>query len=747
MSGWWSSWWSQANHHLGQPPPEKKKAAPRPSARRPNAEPGQRSEHFSKAWAAGARFVEGGPLIVRSAPAPWRRPRGILPDRLTNTWEVAAAFVEARPVSERPPASVTELRPNERISYTADDDDDDFDDDFTPPRSVEPVEPHRIATPRRLRPVPDVVESEVWSFINDDCIDPFSVLINCRRDPEYARRITLGMAAGELRMTDPDTSALVLGPPQGGIGKSAACIIPAILTWLGPCVSVSTKSDVFVASSWVRRRQGEVWSISFDGSPKLPGTRELRWTPISDDWDACFQRSEWMVNASVMASDTRNKFWTTQAADLLAPMLFYAGITGRDMRWLITALGRLDLEGTFVPMIKDLNDRGYEIAATALEGIIYLDQKTRGSIVATASVILRPFRMSGALDLSEDPNFSMAEFARGDPEGGSLLLTENRLVNYTMIDGATMRPKKRRWRRQDYYRSRADSVYIVVSEENMGLCAPLIQGFMADVQRAIYAEHRRNELAGNPRNQPVLWALDELASCPLPVHKMLRDCGSQGLQIVAGLQSLTQGEKLGPEGKDLVSLFGSVIALPGIRDVPTLEILSKLIGNFDQEVWGGSFDKDDNWQASQSWQNRPRLAPDDIYRGNPNDPDAGLVIFRNTWTWLSMQAYFRTWPWPVLMLKDIELFMTGDPDVVVQGLPMPQLMRNGRAGHLAALSPTLPEKYLIWQRAYVNYLNEWHAKVETAHEEALLENASRDEMTAEAAFKIHFPTRDQDDDE
>ena len=72
---------------------------------------------------------------------------------------------------------------------------------------------------------------------------------------------------------------------------------------------------------------------------------------------------------------------------------------------------------------------------------------------------------------------------------------------------------------------------------------------------------------------PVLWAIDELASCPVPLPTILRDAGSHGLLILGALQDLQQTTaKWGEEGKSLPTLFGNVVVTRGIRDVPTLEI-------------------------------------------------------------------------------------------------------------------------------------------------------------------------------
>lgn len=570
------------------------------------------------------------------------------------------------------------------------------------------------------------MQSPFWQYLLE-CTDPLSMIVGAKRAEGMSHRIMVGGAAGELKLTAPDTSVLVLGPPRS-TGKTAGVIVPAILTARGPVVSVSTKPDVFVATSLHRRRQGQVWSFCPDGSPPLPGTRQLRWSPIGGDWGACLNRSTWMVQAANMSKDARtnSNFWESRASDLLAVMLFYAGQRGRSMEWLVQAIAAMRLQDDFLPIVEDLGSMGHSMPSGILRGIIMGGDRTRADIFATASVVLRPFLLPAALEMTKDPNFDLVQFVAGLPDTKSQLIEEHPINADSVVDGKFVEKPWDDWIKQDgaYY-----TVYISTSEENMSLVAPLIVGFLGDIKRQVYAQHRADELAGVPRRPPVLWAIDELASCPIPdLAVTLRDSGSSGLLILGALQSLTQTAKWGDEGKALQTLFNNVMVLPGIRDRETLELLSMLVGEFDREVWGGSWSRGAHngreWQASQSWQRMPRLAPDDIYRGNPHDPDAALVFAKNGWQWITVQLFFRTGIWPVLLLTSCE-FAKRHPDIAVQGLPFPDLARGNNFTYLQRISPQFANRFAKVRENYLWNIAQWHEVLAVAHAEATHEDELR----------------------
>lgn len=561
--------------------------------------------------------------------------------------------------------------------------------------------------PSTMRPDPlaNVMQSPFWQQVLDSQ-DGLSRMIEMKQWPGNSHRLILGAQVDDLAQTAPDTSVLILGPPRS-VGKTAGLMIPIVLTARGPVVAVSTKPDLYVASALHRRRSGRILCYAPDGSPPLPGSEEVRWSPISDDWGVCLARSTWMAQASNMSkgSESSGKFWESRAATLLAVTLFYAGISGKDMEWVVEVISNYDLAGDFKPIHTDLIARGHAMPAKLLSGIVKGSDRTRADIFASCGVILSPYFLPGSLRTTKGANFDAEAFVKGQPD------ERNHLIRDSPMNGDTLHMANgRQWTEQlpwdNWIRQFGvyDTVYISCSEENMSLTAPLIIGFLGDIRRQVLKQHREDELAAlTERRPPVLWVLDELAACPIPdLSKILADAGSQNLIVCAALQTLGQTSRWGEEGKSLQTLFNNVLVLPGCREKDVNDLWSTLVGDFDQEVWQGSWSgtgKDKEWNASQSWQRRRRLEPSDIYSGNPNDRDAALVFHSHTWQWATLQIYFRTGLWPV-MLKASATFACRVPEIVNQGLPYPDLARRGDYSHLAAIHPELAKEFYREQLMY-----------------------------------------------
>jgi hypothetical protein len=347
--------------------------------------------------------------------------------------------------------------------------------------------------------------------------------------------------------------------------------------------------------------------------------------------------------------------------------------------------------------------------------------------------VLRPYLLTGAIETTNDPNFDPAKFVVGVPDGKNVLIesVSDPQVGYVLDDGdgSNQTVVTEPWHTWVMQRGRYDTIYISASEENMSLVAPLIVGFLGDIQRAIYAQSRIDSLAGAERRAPVLWAIDELASVPIPnLPTLLRDAGSQGLLVLGALQSLTQTAKWGDEGKALQTLFNNLVVLPGIRDRETLELLSLLVGDFDREVWTGGYSRGHNntkeWNDAKHYDRIKRLPPDDIYRGHPYDKDAALVFSRKGWMWVTLQLYYRTTAWPLMIWASAD-FARRIPDLAVKGLPWPDLARGGDLRYLEQFDPRLARKFVRTRDAYHRNLEHWRDTLATAHGEALAEEAWR----------------------
>ncbi len=569
----------------------------------------------------------------------------------------------------------------------------------------QPVRVQKSQDTSMVHPTLRVPGTDIEGLTNS--LDPLSAIQAVKSlDPA---RLIVGEQAANLSVTAPDNSVLVLGPPRSA-GKTSAYMIPNMLTHRGPAVSVSTKPDVVVATSMLRRRSGNVWQFSPDGSPMIRGMKQVRWSPISANWAECLARSDWMVKAANMTAEkggTNSSFFGPRAGDLLAAVMYYAGAQDLEMAWvveMVTGMRLVELRR----VAGDLETM-QPMAGAVLGGIVKGNDRTTADIFATASVVLRPYLLPGALAVTEDPNFDVDEFVIGKPEERNLFVAEH-FMNGDVVrydrDGETVSaPEFKNWVRQlGVY----DTVYISVDRENMALVAPLIIGFLGDIRRARGKVATREALADVKRSPAVLWAIDEMASVPIPdLPEVLRDSGSNGLLILGALQTLSQTAVWGDQGKGMETLFNYIVAFRGIRDRDTLELLSLLSGDFDRPVWGGGYSNGQygtkEWHDNLSWTRERRLPPDVIYNGHPQNPDAALVMIPSGWTWVTTQHWYRTNNWPLIVSFSVKWSLAA-PDEWFDPLPMPDLTRGGNDSIMRSLSGAAANEWARYQQVYAHRL-------------------------------------------
>jgi type IV secretion system protein VirD4 len=129
--------------------------------------------------------------------------------------------------------------------------------------------------------------------------------------------------------------------------------------------------------------------------------------------------------------------------------------------------------------------------------------------------------------------------------------------------------------------------------------APIIVAFLESVRAGAYAAARADQEAGRARRTPLVLALDEVANiAPLPdLPALVSEGAGQGLLTLACLQDLSQARlRWGAAADGFLTLFGTKVVLPGIADLATLELVSRLGGDVDVPVrsvsrgpwWAGS---------------------------------------------------------------------------------------------------------------------------------------------------------------
>jgi type IV secretory pathway TraG/TraD family ATPase VirD4 len=127
--------------------------------------------------------------------------------------------------------------------------------------------------------------------------------------------------------------------------------------------------------------------------------------------------------------------------------------------------------------------------------------------------------------------------------------------------------------------------------------------------------------------------------------------GSQGLQLLAAFQDLSQARSRWGEAADgFLTLFGSKLILPGIADRDTLETVSLALGEYDREVvattrepgfgsWFSTISRTTTTQRTRV------LSPGEI----ANIP-AGHALYLDgvQWQLLTMTLAHETEPWKSL---------------------------------------------------------------------------------------------------
>jgi type IV secretory pathway TraG/TraD family ATPase VirD4 len=347
----------------------------------------------------------------------------------------------------------------------------------------------------------------------------------------------LGAGTAGAAFAPPQQAVLVLGPPRSG--KTSTLVIPNVLCAPGAVVSTSTKVDVLQATLEARASMGRCWLFDPSGSTPLPsGVTPLRWSPVAAcrNWETALLTARAMAGAAARPAGwpAEGNHWTERAEALLAPLLHAAALSETGVDQVVRWVNRHDLDAALVV----LSGRGSDLAADILTGLGETDRRELSGIWSTAAGILAAYRSEVALAATREPNFHPADLP-----------------------------------------STTDTVYVCASSRHQALAAPLVVGLIEQVRAEAYRA---------PASQaPVTLALDEAANiAPLPdLPAIIAEGGSQGLVPLACFQDLSQARvRWGQAADGFLSLFGVKVVLPGIGDIRTLELVSRLGGEGDVPI-------------------------------------------------------------------------------------------------------------------------------------------------------------------
>lgn len=397
-----------------------------------------------------------------------------------------------------------------------------------------------------------------------------------------AGRLSLGRVNGRLVAAEPRQSVMVIGPTQ--TGKTTGFAIPAILEWNGPVVATSVKTDLLRDTLTARSSLpgAKTWVYDPTASTGLPGAG---WTPLMESltWQGAQRTADWLVRAARPArADVEGAaFWYAAAAKVLAPILLAAGCSGGTMAQVVQWLDEQDTESVKFA----LGANGEEEAITALDAMLAWDERTLGSVYATAQTVLIAYADPGVL--------------------ASAMSADLRAEH--LLDGGS------------------HTAYLCAPAHEQRRLQPL---FATLVQEIVAHAYERATETGAPLDPPLLLVLDECANiAPLRELATLASTGAgQGIQLVSVFQDMAQinavyGHDRAPT---IVSNHRAKVFLSGIADPPTLGYVARLLGDEEVRRLSTTLEAGGRRSTTESIAYRD-LVPENLLREMP--PGEGILVY------------------------------------------------------------------------------------------------------------------------
>jgi len=390
-------------------------------------------------------------------------------------------------------------------------------------------------------------------------------------------RLVVGTVGRRRLAAERAQSVLVFGPTQSH--KTSGFAVPAILGWDGPVVAASVKGDLLDDTVGHRSTQGAVHCFDPSGVTGRPASA---WSPLpaSRTWPGARRAAATLaeVGRTHTGQMADGDFWYATAARMLAPLLFAAATSGRDMadvvHWVET--------GEEVEVVALLRAAGVPEAVDTATSAFTKEERQRSSVVTTVETLLEPF--AGAAP-------------RGAPELDAGALLAGR-----------------------------DTLYLCAPAHDQRRLTPLFVGVLRDVLDRAFDRVARTR---RPLDPPLLVVLDEAANiAPVPdLDALAATAAGHGVQLVTVWHDLAQiTARYGPRATTVVNNHRAKLFLSGISDPSTLDYASHLIGDeelhLDATTAGGR-----NGPSTTRSPTMRRLAPPDALRRVP--PGSGVLVYRD----------------------------------------------------------------------------------------------------------------------
>ena len=397
-------------------------------------------------------------------------------------------------------------------------------------------------------------------------------------------RLTLGTVNGKLIATEAQHSVAVIGP--AGTGKTTGFAIPALLEWDGPVLATSVKGDLLEDTITHRRSLGETWVFDPVDSTAEPSAG---WSPLhaSGDWQGALRMAAWLAStarAGERGGLQDSDFWYAVAQKLLAPLLLAAATSGATMadvvRW-------IDLQDEEQPL-RALHAADEPDALQAFAASINREERTRSSAYTTAETVLAAFADPGVLATStKQPVIDPDRFL----DGGNHTL----YISGPLHEQARLRPL-----------------------------------FTALIEQIVARVYERANRPDTRLTKPLLLVIDEAANiAPLPdLAQLASTARGVGIQLVTVWQDFAQLQaRYGTFAPTVINNHRAKVILSGVSDTPTLDYLSRLIGDQAVTEVSETHDKDGTVQSTTQTTRHRLLAPPNVLR--QTDIGSGVLVYGN----------------------------------------------------------------------------------------------------------------------
>ncbi len=342
---------------------------------------------------------------------------------------------------------------------------------------------------------------------------------------------------------------IYIAPPRAG---KTGTLADVIAHHPGAVVATTTRGDLHALTAQIRAAQGPVYVFNPQQLADVPSN--MRWDMLvgCEDPATAIRRAQ-PLSAIAAFKGEGEDFWASASALWLQTLLHVAALRGGTM----DTVHYWALQRTPRDFLQSMSGAGGEAERW---GSLIRDQMTSNATRTTDTI---RYMIAANLGFMVDPVlrsavtpgpglFSPRDFVR---EGGTL---------YLIAESRDDRPSP-------------------------------VAGLFAALVIEIYhqATLAAAEMPGGRLDPPMLWALDEITqTCPLPLPSLLADAGGRGIQIMPIVHGVAQlRARWGSDGaRTILDACGTKVLLPGGSDPETLEMASRLAGDFAARERGSEFD-------------------------------------------------------------------------------------------------------------------------------------------------------------